>query len=68
VDIVGVFRYRNTYPTCIDLIASGRVDVKPLITNRYDVSTKETFTSELISEAFAVSGRGGEAIKVMFAL
>ncbi len=31
----GVFRYRNTYPTAIDLMASGRINVKPLVTKRF---------------------------------
>jgi D-xylulose reductase len=31
-----VFRYRNTYQIAIDLIASGRIDVKPLITKHFN--------------------------------
>jgi len=34
VDIRGVFRYCNTWPTAINMISSGTVDVKPLITHR----------------------------------
>jgi len=31
-----VFRYAHVYPRAIDLMASGRIDVKPLLTDRYD--------------------------------
>jgi len=52
VDLVGVFRYRNTYPTCIELISSGKVDVKSLITHRY------TFENGSILEAFEACEKG----------
>ncbi|XP_074030536.1 sorbitol dehydrogenase-like [Leptinotarsa decemlineata] len=35
VDIKGVFRYCNDYPTAIEMVSSGRVNVKPLITHHY---------------------------------
>lgn len=62
VDILGVFRYRNTYQLCVDLISSGRIDVKPLITHRYG------FSQEDVVDAFHTSAKGGSAIKVMFNL
>jgi len=34
VDIRGVFRYCNTWPTAINMISSGSIDVKPLISHR----------------------------------
>lgn len=30
-----VFRYAHVYPRAIDLLGSGRIDVKPLLTDRY---------------------------------
>ncbi|CAO3653314.1 unnamed protein product [Cunninghamella echinulata] len=35
VDIKGIFRYVNTYPTAVEMIASGKINVKPLITHTY---------------------------------
>ncbi|KAL3682545.1 hypothetical protein R1sor_000567 [Riccia sorocarpa] len=62
VDIRGVFRYRNTYPLCINLLATGKVNVKPLITHRFG------FSQEDVENAFKTSAAGGSAIKVMFNL
>jgi len=56
VDIRGVFRYCNTYPTAIKMLASGQVDVKPLITHR--------FSMEESQRGFEVT-RSGEGVKVM---
>lgn len=64
VDMRGIFRYRNTYPTCIKLIQSGKVNVQDLVTHRYPL----TSDSDLI-EGFTTAKTGrGNAIKVMFKL
>ncbi|GKU89411.1 hypothetical protein SLEP1_g3549 [Rubroshorea leprosula] len=62
VDVLGVLRYKNTWPICLEFISSGKIDVKPLITHRFGFSQKE------MEEAFETSARGGTAIKVMFNL
>lgn len=57
VDIRGVFRYANDYADALDLLASGKIDVKPLITHNYKI--------EDTVEAFETSKSGQGVIKVM---
>jgi len=58
VDVRGIFRYANCYPTALALVASGKANVKRLITHNFKL--EETL------EAFETSRTGaGGAIKVM---
>lgn len=58
VDIRGVFRYCNDYPTALALVASGKCNVKQLVTHHFDITeTKDAFNTSR-------HGLGG-AIKVM---
>ncbi|XP_061924934.1 sorbitol dehydrogenase-like [Entelurus aequoreus] len=56
VDIRGVFRYCNTWPMAIAMLASGKVNVKPLVTHRFPL--------EQAAQAFETT-RQGLGIKVM---
>uniref|UniRef100_A0A3P8US54 Sorbitol dehydrogenase n=1 Tax=Cynoglossus semilaevis TaxID=244447 RepID=A0A3P8US54_CYNSE len=56
VDIRGVFRYCNTWPMAINMLASGKVNVKPLVTHRFPL--------EQAVQAFETT-RQGVGIKVM---
>eukprot|EP01083_Nonionella_stella_P068226 181007_1 len=66
IDLRGVFRYRNTYPTCISLLSRGLVNVSPLITHRFDPFQDN---GETLRKAFDIAAdpKSG-AIKVMFNL
>ncbi|XP_018339709.1 PREDICTED: sorbitol dehydrogenase-like [Trachymyrmex septentrionalis] len=58
VDIRGVFRYVNDYGDALELISSGKIDVKSLVTHNYKLEeTKQAFET-------CRTGAGG-AIKVM---
>ena len=38
LELTGTFRYANTWPTAIDLVTSGRVDLDRLVTGTYDLA------------------------------
>lgn len=58
VDIRGIFRYANCYPTALSMISTGAVDVKPLVTHHFKL--EETL------KAFETSKTGaGGAVKVI---
>lgn len=64
VELQGVFRYRNTYPKCLDMLKNKQIDVSKLITHRYE------FTNDSILDAFDAcrTGKGKDgksAIKCM---
>ena len=61
LDIRGVFRYVNVFPKAIELVASGAINVRPLVTHTYALDE----TQEAV--AFADSHKD-EALKVMIAL
>ncbi|BFY97850.1 hypothetical protein BsWGS_00890 [Bradybaena similaris] len=56
VDIRGIFRYVNCYPTALAMVASGRVNVKSLVTHRFQLEDSV--------KAFEAAKRG-EGIKIM---
>jgi len=58
VDILGSFRYHDTYPAALELVATGQVNVKPLVTHH--------FTLNQAQQAFETAEVGKDgAIKVM---
>jgi L-iditol 2-dehydrogenase len=52
--LTGVFRYANTWPTAIELLATGRVNLEPLVTGRFGLDEVE---------AALISGRAEGSMK-----
>jgi L-iditol 2-dehydrogenase len=52
-----VNRYNHTWPTAIELVSSGRVDVKPLVTHHFPL--------EEAADALTLSGRVGDSVKAV---
>jgi L-iditol 2-dehydrogenase len=61
LDVKGLFRYAHTWPTAIELVSSGRINVKPLVTHRFPLAD--------VVRAFEVTRTGAEgAIKAVVTL
>jgi L-iditol 2-dehydrogenase len=44
IDIRGVFRYHNTYPTAIEILSNGEIDIEQIITDKYSLDeTSQAF-------------------------
>jgi len=58
--LLGSFRYHDTYPTAVELVASGMLKVKDLVTHRFHFTLKD------VQEAFEIAETSKDgAIKVM---
>ena len=61
VDMMGIFRYANVYPYAIQLVSTGRMDIDPLVTHRYNL--------DHVAEALNVAHeRRDGAVKVMITI
>ena len=52
-----VHRYQHTWPLAIELVASGRVDVAPLVTHRFTLAES--------AEALTLGGRVSDSVKAV---
>jgi L-iditol 2-dehydrogenase len=54
ITLTGAFRYANTWPTAIQLAASGRVDLDAVVTGHYDLASAEAALTAARSDPTAV--------------
>ena len=50
ISIKTSFRYRNVYPTAIDAVSSGRIDIKRIISRYYPLQDAQKAYEDCISE------------------
>jgi L-iditol 2-dehydrogenase len=54
ITLTGAFRYANTWPTAIQLAASGRVDLDAVVTGHYDLASAEAALTAARADPTAV--------------
>ena len=54
ITLTGTFRYVNTWPAAIELVASGAIDVAPLVTGRYGLQDVEEALMKAITDPAAI--------------
>lgn len=54
ITLTGAFRYANTWPTAIELAASGRVDLDAVVTGHFDLASAEAALTAARSDPTAV--------------
>jgi len=54
ITVTGAFRYANTWPTAIQLAASGRVDLDAVVTGHYDLASAEAALTAARTDPTAV--------------
>lgn len=57
IELTGTFRYANTWPTALSLVASGAVDLDRLVTHRFGLDG--------VADALTVSRRDETAVKAV---
>lgn len=58
VDLIGIFRYANTYPDAIKILSSGKYDINTIITHSYSLAETKLALDEAMTNK-------SEAIKVI---
>ncbi len=54
IEVTGTFRYANTWPTAIALVASGEIDLDRLVTHRYGLDQAEQALTASVQDDTAV--------------
>jgi L-iditol 2-dehydrogenase len=54
IELTGIFRYTNTWPTAIRLVASGLVDLDALVTHRFGLENVETALLTGVTDPHAI--------------